>query len=164
MKKYLLLLSVVILGLSACKKGGDFTADQAAIDDAKIQAYMSANNITATKDPSGIYYKILKTGTGAYPTATSTIQVGYTGKLLNGTTFEASSSTVLALSGTIKGWQIGMLKINAGTVNAGTYVPGSGGRILLIIPSALAYGTNATGNITANSVITFTIDLIGVSN
>ena len=96
MKKYLLLLSVVVLGLSACKKV-DFVAEQAAIDEAKIQAYISANNITVTKDPSGIYYQILKTGTGAYPTATSTIQVGYTGKLLNGTTFEASSSAVLPL-------------------------------------------------------------------
>ena len=163
MKKYLLLLSVVVLGLSSCKKV-DFVAEQAAIDEAKIQAYISANNITVTKDPSGIYYQILKTGTGAYPTATSTIQVGYTGKLLNGTTFEASSSAVLPLSGTIKGWQVGMLKVNAGTVNAGTYVPGSGGRILLIIPSAMAYGETGSGKIPANSPLVFTIDLIGVAN
>lgn len=157
MKKYLLLLSVVILGLSACKKV-DFVVEQAAIDDAKIQAYMSANNITATKDPSGIYYHIIKTGTGAYPTATSTIQVGYTGKLLNGTTFESSSSAVLLLSGTIKGWEIGMLKINAGTLG----VPNSGGQIRLIIPSALAYGANAAGKIPANAVLDYTITLIGV--
>jgi len=157
MKKYLLLLSVVILGLSACKKV-DFEAEQAAIDEAKIQAYMSANNITATKDPSGIYYNIIRQGTGTAPTATSTIQVGYTGKLLNGTTFESSSSAVLALSGTIKGWQVGILKINGGTVN----VPNTGGQIRLIIPSALAYGTNSTGRIPANAVLDFTITLIGV--
>ena len=56
MKKYLLLLSVVILGLSACKKV-DFAAEQVAIDDAKIQAYIAANPSTAgglTKDASGM--------------------------------------------------------------------------------------------------------------
>ena len=157
MKKYLLLLSVVILGLSACKKI-DFEAEQAAIDDAKIQAYLSANNITATKDPSGIYYNIIKQGTGAAPTATSTIQVAYTGKLLNGITFESSSSAVLALSGTIKGWQVGILKINAGPLGD----QANAGRIRLIIPSALAYGANSSGKIPANSVLDFTVTLIGV--
>ena len=101
MKKYLLLLSVVILGLSACKKV-DVVTEQAAIDDAKIQAYMSANSITGTtKDASGIYYKILKTGLGPYPTETSTIKVAYNGKLLNGTTFDQSSSLTIKLSNTI---------------------------------------------------------------
>ena len=160
MKKYLLLLSVIVLGLSACKKV-DFVTEQAAIDDAKIQAYMTANNITATKDASGIYYKVLKTGTGAYPTSTaSTIQVAYTGKYLNGTTFDQSSNFVTKLSDTIKGWQIGMLKVNAGTLG----VSNSGGRILLIVPSALAYGTTGSGALAANTVLAFTIDLIGVSN
>ena len=159
MKKYLLLLSVVILGLSACKKG-DLTADQAAIDDAKIQAYMAANNVTATKDASGIYYKVLKTGTGAYPTSVSTIQVAYTGKYLNGDTFDQSGNYVTTLANTIKGWQIGMLKVNAGSLG----VSNTGGRILLIVPSALAYGTAGSGALPPNTVLTFTIDLIGVSN
>jgi FKBP-type peptidyl-prolyl cis-trans isomerase FkpA len=158
MKKYLLLLSVVIMGLSACKKG-DVTAEQAAVDDAKIQAYMVANGVTATKDPSGLYYKVIKTGTGAAPTANSTVKVAYTGKLLNGSTFEMSSSSSFPLSGTIKGWQIGLLKANANTLG----VPNSEGRILLIIPSALAYGTTGNDKIAANSVLIFTIDVIGVN-
>ncbi len=161
MKKYLLLLSVIVLGLSACKKG-DVVADQAAIDDAKIQAYIAANYKTTNfiKDASGIYYAVIKTGTGAYPTATSTVQVSYTGKLLNGSQFDQSTHFLTPLSSTIKGWQIGLLHINSGTL---PNTADTAGRLLLIVPSALAYGTTGSGSIEANSVLVFTIDLLGIS-
>jgi FKBP-type peptidyl-prolyl cis-trans isomerase FkpA len=161
MKKYLLLFSVV-LGLSACKKV-DFATEQVAIDDAKIQAYIAANPSIAgglTKDASGMYYKIITPGVGVFPTATSTIKVGYTGKLLNGTTFESSSSAVLTLSGTIQGWQIGLLKVKGPSAAGAT----DGGKIFMIIPSALAYGVAGSGKIPANSVLTFTVDLNGIGN
>ncbi|MEO8887030.1 MAG: FKBP-type peptidyl-prolyl cis-trans isomerase [Mucilaginibacter sp.] len=162
MKKYLLLFSVIVLGLSACKKG-DVTAEQASIDDRKIQAFIAANykTTTFTKDPSGLYYSVVKLGTGAYPTASSVIQVQATGKFLNGGLFfETSGSITSALSGYIKGWQIGLLHINAGTLG----VAGTAGRIMLIIPSALAYGSTGSGNVPANSVLFYTVDMIGVGN
>lgn len=155
MKKYLLLLSVIILGLSACKRSGDVTADQAMVDDAKIQAYLKANVPNPsiyTKDPSGIYYTVITNGTGAFPTAASTVQVAYTGKLLNGDTFDQKGNIQFSLSQVIKGWQIGIPKIN------------KDGRIRLIIPSGLAYGATGSGSIPANGVLVFTIDLIGFFN
>lgn len=161
MKRYLLLFSLFIIGLSSCKKG-DVTTEQAAIDDAKIQAYMSANNIKATKDPSGIYYQVIKDGAGTKPTATSTVQVTYNGKLLNGTVFDQATVTNLLLSGTIKGWQIGLPYVKSGTLDSQNRpISNTAGRILLIVPSALGYGTVAQDNIPANSVLVFTIDLIG---
>ncbi|RZA01070.1 MAG: peptidylprolyl isomerase [Sphingobacteriaceae bacterium] len=160
MKKYLLLLSVVILGLSACKKV-DFDAEQVAIDEAKIQAYIAANPTTAgglTKDASGIYYKILNAGAGPYPTETSTIKVSFKGTLLNGATFDQSSALTIKLSSTIKGWQAGMLKVKGPSAAGAT----DGGKIYMIIPSALAYGSSSFGNVSANSVLVFTIELTGV--
>ena len=142
------------MGLSACRKS-DVTAEQAAVDDAKIQAYIKANivNPNFTKDPSGIYYQIVKPGTGAYPSATSTVQVVYTGKLLNGTIFDSNPNTQLLLSQTIKGWQIVLPKINPT------------GRITFIVPSALAYGVAGSGAaIPTNAVLVFTVDLIGFYN
>ena len=160
MKKYLLLLSVVVLGFSACKKV-DFVAEQAAIDEAKIQAYVAANPSTAgglTKDASGIYYKILKTGAGAKPTATSTVRIAYVGKLLNGNTFDSSSGFTSLLSAFVSGFQSGVLKLNGPSAAGAT----DGGKIFMIIPSALAYGATESGIIPANSVITFTVDLNGI--
>lgn len=149
---YLLLFSLFVICLSSCKKN-DVTSEQAAIDDAKIQAYIKANNITVTKDPSGIYYQVIKAGPdtnpSSYPIAKSTIQVSSTGKLLNGTTFNQHTVQDFLLSSTIKGWQIGIPHIN------------TKGRLLLIVPSALGYGATVQNNAPANSVLVFTIDLIG---
>ncbi len=153
MKKYLLLIGFVIIGLTACKKSTPFDpAKQAAADDAAIQAYIKTNNITATKDPSGLYYQIITQGTGANPTINSFVTVNYSGKLLNGTVFDSGTINNISLKSLIQGWQIGI-----------PYAK-TGGRILLLIPSALCYGNSAVGSIPANSVLIFTVDLTGFSN
>ncbi|NHA07644.1 FKBP-type peptidylprolyl isomerase [Mucilaginibacter sp. HC2] len=152
MKKILLLLFAPLVILSACSKKDSNVdpAKQAAADDATIQAYLKAHTeINATKDPSGLYYQIITPGTGANPTVSSTITVNYTGKLLDGTTFETGTAFTATLNGLITGWKIGIPLIKPG------------GRILLLIPSGLAYGSQANSGIPANSVLQFTIDLTG---
>jgi len=140
---------LVLLG-TACKKDdpAKTPAEQAAADDAQIQAYISANNITATKDPSGLYYQIITPGTGAYPTASSVYTVNYKGEFITGGTFDSGTFPDFTLNRVIQGWQIGLPKIN------------QGGRIKLIIPSALAYGPSGSGPIPANAVLVFTVDLL----
>ena len=118
MKRYTLLLVLFIAAFSSCKKDTPFDpVKQAADDDASIQAYIKANNITATKDPSGLYYQVITPGTGAYPTKTSLISGQYTGKLLNGTVFDSNSIPNDPLAGFITGWQIGIPYINTGGRN-----------------------------------------------
>ncbi|HAD33478.1 MAG TPA: FKBP-type peptidylprolyl isomerase, partial [Chitinophagaceae bacterium] len=53
------------------------------------------------------------------------------------------------LDGLIVGWQEGIPLI------------GAGGKIKLYLPPSLAYGSNANGNIPANSSLIFDIDLLG---
>jgi len=153
MKKIILLLSVIIgLFTSCAKEPPTFdAAKQAADDDAAIQAFIKANNIPATKHPSGLYYQVITEGTGAYPTANSTVSVNYTGRLLNGNRFDSGTGVSFPLSQVIPGWTIGIPFVN------------TGGRILLLIPSALGYGPSSPGaDIPANSVLIFTVDLLGV--
>lgn len=152
MSKYLLVFSLVIIGFTSCKKSTDNTAAQAAADDATIQAYIKANNITnAIKDPSGLYYKIITPGTGPYPTSTSNVTISYTSAYLDGTVLGTAPSAYYPLSGgtVIVGWQIGIPHINAG------------GTILLLVPSALAYGATGSGNISGNACLAYTIGLQG---
>ena len=154
MKKYLVILSLLIVGFSACKKDATVSASQqATIDDKAIQAYLAANpGISATKDASGLYYQVITQGTGVNPTASSTVSVNYVGTLLNGSQFDKGSGFSSSLSSVIKGWTIGVPFVKAG------------GRILLIVPSALAYGNTSPGaSIPANSVLVFTIDLLSVN-
>src|ERR1700761_3658683 len=110
MKKVIILLIVLATGFSSCSKKDNFdAAAQAATDDAAIQAYLKANpNITATKDPSGIYYQIITQGTGANANLYSSITANYTGTLLNGTVFDKETNFPFSLSGVITGWQIGI--------------------------------------------------------
>ena len=55
-----------------------------------------------------------------------------------------------ALSGLIKGWQIGIPLMK------------KGGKSTFFIPSELGYGANSTGTFPANSVLIFDIELINV--
>jgi FKBP-type peptidyl-prolyl cis-trans isomerase FkpA len=162
MKKYLLLLFVAVIGISSCKKSDDTTAADAATaaaqaqtDDATIKAYLATNNITdAVKTSTGLYYEVVKAGSGAYPTSASTVTVNYTGTLLDGTVFDTGLSFqtgIAASSNIIEGWKEGIPHIN------------KDGRIKLFIPSGLAYGTTASTKIPANSCLIFIIDLIALN-
>jgi FKBP-type peptidyl-prolyl cis-trans isomerase FkpA len=162
MKRNFLLFGLLIILFSACKKESFNAAKQATIDETKIQAYIAANHLTVTKDPSGIYYQIIQESAGTtHPSIadSDTVQVSYTGRLLNGTAFDSEAVTLLPLSSVVTGFQYGMQLI---TANGST--PYS--RIMMIIPSALGYGSVAqTGGSTpipANSVLIFTVDLIGI--
>jgi FKBP-type peptidyl-prolyl cis-trans isomerase len=153
MKKHILILTLLLSVFASCKKDSFDTAAQAAKDEADIQAYLKANpSINATKDANGIYYQIVTEGTGANPTTNSTVSVNYTGKLLSGSQFDAGTGFSANLQGgVIKGWSLG---IPHGKV---------GGRLLLIIPSVLAYGNTSPGaGIPKNSVLVFTIDILSI--
>src|SRR5690606_38647873 len=96
---------------------------------------------------TGIYYNITASGTGDQVLPTSTIEMGYTLKLLNGNVIEQSptDSTSMPLSTTIPGWKevIPMLK--------------EGGKVRMVIPSTQAYGLRGSISTTAgvNSIPAF---------
>jgi FKBP-type peptidyl-prolyl cis-trans isomerase len=155
MKRHILIiLSLFLITFASCKKAATFdAAAQAAKDETAIQAYLAANpNISATKDANGVYYQVLTEGTGANPTSSNIVTVNYIGKLLNGSQFDAGTGFRTYLTSVIKGWTYGVPHVKAG------------GRILLIIPSALAYGNPGQGSIPPNTVLVFTIDLLSINN
>jgi FKBP-type peptidyl-prolyl cis-trans isomerase FkpA len=154
MKKHLILFSLLVIGLSACQKidSSKQAVTQASVDDAKIQAYIKANNITATKDPStGVYYNVINAGTDPKPTLQSTVKLTYSDYYLNGILLGKVSGIQAKLNAFIGGLQVGVPKI------------GTGGRVYLIIPSGQAYGTADQNGIPGNSILTYTVDLDGVT-
>lgn len=154
MKKTLGLLVVVSLVLNSCGKSGTSGCQPATVASEKAQmiAYCSANNINYTEDASGLLYEIITIGTGIAPSSSSIISVVYTGKLFTGTTFDATANPIsLTLSNVIDGWKIGLPKIK------------KGGRIKLVIPSALAYScTGAGSSIPPNTPLFFDVTLTDV--
>jgi FKBP-type peptidyl-prolyl cis-trans isomerase FkpA len=159
MLKLLPVIVIISLLMSSCMKNNQTEIDaqailnQAKMDDQAIQDYLSVNKVNATKDPSGLYYVTTLVGTGISPASSSTVEVKYKGWLLNGTLFDQTATDkkfTYALSGLIKGWQIGIPLMK------------KGGKATFFIPSSLGYGYYATGPIPANSVLIFDIELIDV--
>lgn len=141
--------AVMALAVAGCKKsdkGGCTPADEI---DAKMQAYIAANNITTTKHSSGMYYQIITPGSGATPTLNSNVEVTYAGKFTDNTPFD-SRTTSFPLNGVIEGWQIGIPLIK------------KGGKIKLIIPPTLAYGCYDYNGIPGNSILVFDVELLDV--
>jgi FKBP-type peptidyl-prolyl cis-trans isomerase FkpA len=147
--KYIVIYFGLIFLLVSC----NVNSNQPELDDQLIQSYLTSNGISATKDISGLYYRMTVIGTGSSPTTASTIEVKYKGSLLNGTVFDQTGSDATftyALAGLIRGWQIGIPMMK------------EGGKATFYIPSGLGYGANDLGIIPPNSVLIFEIELIDV--
>lgn len=133
---------------SACNNKDDEVTDYRDIDKKIIQDYIVANNLDADSTSSGLYYVIEKPGIGQTPNQYSNVKIKYKGYLTNGTVFdESTTSVVFPLSNLIEGWQEGIPKFK------------EGGEGILLVPSHLGYGNSATGDIPANSVLIFEIEL-----
>jgi len=125
----------------------------------QMDNFLSANSLTAVKDLSRVRYIVTQQGTGAPIFATSTLSVNYTGRLLTGTIFQASSEpTSIELASAIKGWLV-LQNFKVGT------------KVRLFIPSDLAYGQagrlDDTGSyyvVPPNSVLDFDVEIVSVTN
>jgi FKBP-type peptidyl-prolyl cis-trans isomerase FkpA len=163
MMKYswcLLLLGMVFSGCLKTDKGCPYketSVTAPASEQQQVEAYLSANAITAIKHPSGLYYQIVAQGSGATPQLCSAVSVGYTGKLTNGKDFDQQNMISFDLGRVITGWQKGLPLIQ------------KGGHIKLYIPPTLGYGAydikdiNGAVVIPANSILIFDVEMFDVN-
>lgn len=116
------------------------------VDEYEINKFMTSNSLTGyTTDASKIRYKVGATGTGTDAiTDFSTLSVNYTGRYLDGTVFDSGTGVSFRLDQLIKGWQL--------------MLPGrltAGGKMRIIVPSYLGYGTYP---------MDFDIEIVSVTN
>ena len=147
--KTLCILILLIVTFNSCKKE---SVDYTQIDEDIITQYITDNNLIAIATGTGLYYVIDAPGSGAQPNSQSTVTVAYKGYLTNGSVFDesASSGISFSLTSVIQGWQEGIPYFK------------EGGTGILLIPSALGYGSQATSGIPANSVLIFDVGLFEV--
>jgi FKBP-type peptidyl-prolyl cis-trans isomerase len=124
-----------------------------ASDERLIQNYLQANGQSgaAQRTSTGLYYIVEVQGNGQFPNANSTVTVNYEGFLLNGSRFDGNDNSQFSLQQVIAGWTEGIPKFSRG------------GRGQLLIPSNLAYGSQARPGIPANSVLRFEVELLDFS-
>lgn|SRR3970040_151078 len=148
--KYILSALVLTLFMSCSK---DKETDYVAQNEQEIIAYVAKNNLSAQRSDSGLYYVIDEPGTGAQPTASSTVTVEYKGYFTDGSVFDAGKpgGLTFGLNQVIKGWTEGIPYFKEG---------GSG---ILLVPAHLGYGSNDSGPIPGGSVLVFDVKLIKVN-
>ncbi len=104
---------------------------------------------------SGLQWEVVTEGSGARPTAESTVTVNYEGTLMDGEVFDSSYESgepiSFPLNGVIPGWTEGLQLMTVGS----TYK--------FYIPSNLGYGSRGTGPIPGNSVLIFKVELLEIA-
>ena len=99
------------------------------------------------KSASGLIYKIENPGTGEHATDADMVTVAYTGKLVNGTEFDANSDATFSPTQVVPGFGEAIKMI------------GVGGKMIAVIPADLGYGVQAPQQIGPNSTLIFTIEV-----
>ena len=123
----------------------------------KGEKYMReiSNNKSVYTTKSGLKYRRMKEGNGKHPVATDKVKVHYTGKLIDGTTFDSSvdrgAPITFPLNQVIPGWTEGLQLMDEGS------------KYMLYIPYNLGYGTRDMGNIPAGSTLVFEVELLEIN-
>lgn len=103
----------------------------------------------------GVFYKVLKKGKGdIHPNRGSVVTVHYSGRTINGKTFDSSRGGVapaFRLRDLIPGWIIALQQMSVGD------------RWEVYIPAEQAYGRTSQPGIPGGSTLVFDIELIAVN-
>lgn len=105
--------------------------------------------------PSGLQYKVIRSGNGPSPTAEDTVRTHYEGRFIDGSVFDSSyrrnQPAEFPVSGVIPGWTEALQKMQVGD------------KWQLFVPSDLAYGeAGFQGAIPPHATLIFDIELLEV--
>ena len=128
------------------------SAVQMTKDYEQLNKAIQAKTIDTTGSIDGIYYKIIKEGSGAFVQTTDTLTVMYQGwRFRDGFVFDQTKEkpATFPLKRLIKGWQLGLQSCKLG------------GKIRLYIPSGLGYGIRTRSkDIAPNEILVFDIEVL----
>ena len=116
------------------------------------KAFLAKNAKRADVDTtaSGLQYTIITAGAEEKIAPNDTVWVNYKGTLIDGTVFDENQNIEFIANRVIRGWTEGL-----GLV-------GEGGKLVLYIPSELAYGERGNQAIAPNSTLIFDVEVLKV--
>lgn len=109
---------------------------------------LAAGGVAYAALPPSVDVQELTAGSGESPTVDDVVLINYKGTLPNGKVFDQAEQVPMALNEVVPGFTKALVKMQRG------------GKYKVQIPSELAYGDNAVGEIPANTDLTFEIELI----
>lgn len=132
----------------------DMAAKNLAAGEAFIKTFQGEKDVKALGN--GVFYKVVKAGSGAVPKATDTVKVTYEGKLVDGKVFDTTNKggkdTAVALP---------IAQLIPGMQKALTTMP-VGSTWQIVIPAAQGYGDKGVGPIQPNETLVFTISTVSI--
>ncbi len=134
-------------------------------DDATLQDYFKKNNITALKTPLGAYVQIIKQGAGKLLDTSTVAKINYTGTFMDGKMFDSNTDPS---KGHVEPFDVNLTNdptLGRGVIKGWTdclKMLHDGDKAKFFIPSPLGYGNQEAGEIKANSILFFDIDVVGV--
>ena len=149
---FLLLLTVLFLGsLVACDPSKKYIKEE----DESIENFLgSTSNQNFVLQSSGLYYNEVLEGTGIMAVLGDSAYVRYSGKFLDGYTFDSNVGKP-----TPYGFVVGQ---NIRGFDEGIMLMKAGGKAILVLPSNLAYGATGTYGISGYTPLMFEIELLKV--
>ena len=103
--------------------------------------------------PSGLQYRVVKSGNGRTPASGDIVTVSYEGALVDGYVFDQTKTGEthdLPSDRLIPGWQEALSLMKEGD------------EWELVVPSVLGYGPNRAGNVPPNQTLIFDMQLVAV--
>lgn len=136
---------------------------QNEIDDKLMQEYFQTNNLTPSKTSSGVYYIMMKEGSGKTAEPGQRVTVNYSGWTLDGNMFDSNTDPskghvepftfTLGRGEVIPGWDEGVALLK------------KGGKAKLFIPSSLAYGPmGRKPQIPENAILMFEVEVLKIED
>ncbi|MEY4876589.1 MAG: hypothetical protein RL708_1738 [Bacteroidota bacterium] len=131
---------------------------QINIDDSILTNYFSTTKNIPQKIKQGLYIDLKTKGVGGDLRKGDSIKVNYTGRLISGEIFDSNTEKrfghiepfgfVVGLGNVIKGWDEALILMQRGS------------KATFYISSPYAYGSKKMGNIPANSILIFDVEVL----
>jgi FKBP-type peptidyl-prolyl cis-trans isomerase len=136
------------------QKAMEKKTSQVKVDNAKfLEENKKVAGVQTTK--SGLQYKVISSGKGKAPLATDKVTVHYTGKLIDGSTFDSSvgrDPITFEVGGVIAGWTEALQLMHEGD------------KWMIYLPYDIAYGERGAGDqIPPYATLIFEVELIKVN-
>lgn len=151
-----LLLVLIAFSFAACNDDDSSTEkwkieNQKAYDEIKSATGWTLL-IAPPGIPSGVYYKVEKTGTGSeHPIQTASVKLNYTGTFYSETVFDSGMNVTFNVNSLVRGFNVALQNMVEGD------------KWKICIPYYLGYGTVSSGSIPAYTTLFFEIELLKIT-
>lgn len=121
------------------------------------RAFLAANASRqgVTVLPSGIEYRVLKTGFGGHPSPSDMVEIAYSARLISGKVVDSASPDLpanLQVSNLMRGLNEALLRMQVGD------------RWELVVPASLALGSKGNAVVPPNQTLIFDITLMAATS